>query len=64
MDRNNYCLEQVVAACDVRVRLRYPTKPDRVSLEPGGRWVEWTYSDGVIDVRVPDLKIHTAIVIG
>ncbi|HUV93968.1 MAG TPA: hypothetical protein VMX14_03955 [Anaerolineae bacterium] len=50
--------------CDVRVRLRYASKPNRVTLEPGGRWVEWTYPDGVIDVRVPDLKIHTAIVIG
>ena len=64
VDRNNYCLEQVLPVRDVQVRLRYPTKPDQVTLEPGGPCVEWTYSDGVIDVRVPDLKIHTAIVIG
>ena len=64
VDRNNYCLEQVLPVRDVRVRLRYPSKPDRVTLEPGSRCAEWTYSNGVIDVRVPEVKIHSAIVIG
>jgi len=64
VDRNNYCLEQVLPVRDVRVRLRYASKPNRVTLEPGGRWVEWTYTDGVIDVRVPEVRIPTAIVVG
>lgn len=64
VDRINYCLEQVLPVRDVRVRLRYASKPNRVTLEPGGQWVEWTYSDGVIDVRVPEVRIHTAIVVG
>ena len=62
VDRNNYCLEQVLPVRDVHVRVRHPRRPDRVTLEPGDRRAEWTYADGIVDVHVPEVQIHTAIV--
>lgn len=63
VDRNNVCVEQVLPVRDVRVRLRLPARPQRVTLEPGGQRIVWSYADGVLDVHVPEVTIHTAIAV-
>ena len=34
-----------------------------VTLQPGDRPLGWEYSDGVVSVRVPELRLHAMIVI-
>jgi hypothetical protein len=63
VDGNNVCVEQVLPVRDVTVHLEYATRPTRVTLEPGGRAADWRYVDGVVEVRIPEVYIHTAIAV-
>jgi hypothetical protein len=63
VDRNNVCVEQVLSVRDVTVRLEHGTPPTQVTLEPGGQAAEWRYVDGVVEVRIPEVYIHTAIAV-
>lgn len=63
VDGNNVCVEQVLPVRAVTVRFRRATRPAAVTLEPGGQVPGWRYVDGVVEVRVPEVAIHTAIAI-
>jgi hypothetical protein len=63
VDKNNVCVEQVLPLRGLVVRLRYPAWPSAVTLEPGGAACRWTWSRGVLTVRLPTLHIHTAIAV-
>jgi hypothetical protein len=63
VDGNNVCVEQVLPVRGITVQLRHATRPRRVTLEPGGHAPEWRYVDGMVEVRVPQVAIHTAIAI-
>jgi hypothetical protein len=63
VDGNNLCVEQVLPVRDVTVRLARPTPPAKVTLEPQGLVPAWTYDSGVVEVRVPEVYIHTAIAV-
>ncbi|MEJ2705399.1 MAG: hypothetical protein P8Z79_23410 [Sedimentisphaerales bacterium] len=47
----------------MHVAIRYDKKPDKVTLEPGGRRVDYVYREGRIHVTIPRLAIHEIIVV-
>lgn len=61
VDRNNVCVEEVLPVRGVRVQVRCGRRPDRVTLEPGGMRCRWGWRRGVLTVRVPEVRIHTAV---
>lgn len=63
VDGNNVCVEQVLPVRDVTVRLAWPIQPAKVTLEPEGLVPAWSYGGGVVEVRVPEVYIHTAIAV-
>ncbi len=63
VDGNYVCAEQILPVRDVVVRLARPSPPARVRLEPGAAEARYSYTKGVLMVRVPEVAIHTAIVV-
>ena len=63
VDGNNVCVEQVLPVRGIEVRIRRATRPAQVTLEPGGWTATWAYADGVLEVDVPEVSIHTAIAV-
>jgi len=63
VDGNNVCAEQILPVRDAVVRLARASAPVRVRLEPGGAEPRWSYTNGALTVRVPEVVIHTAIVV-
>jgi hypothetical protein len=63
VDGNNVCAEQILEVQDVVVHLAAASRPGRVRLEPGGEEPHWSYTNGMLQVRVPRINIHTAIVV-
>jgi len=55
--------EEVIPVRDIGVRVRTGRAPRCVTLQPGDRPLGWEYSDGVVSVRVPELRLHAMIVI-
>jgi hypothetical protein len=55
--------EEVTPVRDIIVQVRHETLPSRVSIQPDGLTPDWTYSGGVVTVRVPELHLHTMVVI-
>jgi hypothetical protein len=47
----------------LHVAIRYGKKPDKVTLEPGSRQVDYVYREGRIHVTIPRLAIHEIIVV-
>lgn len=45
------------------VTLRLPHKPSKLTLEPGGQSLAFTYRDGMASLTVPQLDIHRVIVV-
>jgi hypothetical protein len=48
---------------DIRLAVRTPTRPKSVTWVPDGGTLEWSWSDGVLRVTVPKLKIHGVLVV-
>jgi hypothetical protein len=63
VDGNNVCVEQVLPLRDVRVRLAHAGRPAQVTLQPEGQVPYWTYEGGILEVRVPEVYIHTAVAV-
>ncbi len=63
VDGNNYCLEQVMPVHNVTVRVRLPQRPARITLEPDGASPQWSYSNGIATVQVPEVAIHRAVAV-
>ena len=63
VDGNYVCAEQILPVHDIVVHLARASRPARVRLEPEGAEPGWSYANGVLQVRVPRIKIHTAIVV-
>ena len=59
--------EYVPSIGPITVRIRVDLEPAAVTLEPGGTRLEWSYTKAetgsYIDVKVPSLHIHGAVVI-
>jgi hypothetical protein len=63
VDGNNYCLEQPMPVRDVTVRVRWPQRPHSVTLEPGGITPQWSYTNWVVTVQVPEVAIHCIVAV-
>lgn len=55
-------IEDVVPLFDVPVSLKLDRAPKKVYLAPENRALEFTYTDGRADVRVPEIRGHAMIV--
>ncbi len=57
------CIESTLPVRDVMVTIRRPVRPERVTLEPQGIQPTWHYDGQHVIVQVPEVAIHTAVVI-
>lgn len=55
--------EELTPVRDIVVRVRADHLPGRVTIQPEGAAPDWSYKDGTLTVRVPELRIHTMVVI-
>lgn len=55
--------ETVQPVGPLAVTLRVPSKPAKLTLEPGGRALAFEYRDGAAKLTVPSLDIHRVIVV-
>lgn len=60
---NNAMTESVIPIYNINVRVKHDREPKKVTLEPGGKKLEWKMEDGVIHTIVPKLEIHSCVVI-
>ena len=58
-----FVFDDIPAVGPLSVAIRYDKKPDKVSLEPHGRQIDYTYHQGEIRLIVPRLAIHEIIVV-
>jgi hypothetical protein len=56
-------VEELLPVDDVTVRVRLDAAPHSVVAVPADPAVTWQYADGVLEIRVPRVDIHTAIVV-
>jgi alpha-L-fucosidase len=57
-------LECLPPVRDVTVRVRRALAPRSVCLVPGGADARWSFGAGVVEIEVPEVAIHTAVVVG
>ena len=60
---NNLCIEETLPVRDVVLTIRRDQRPEKVTLEPGGTIPEWRYEGGQVTIKIPEVEIHTAIVV-
>lgn len=58
-----YFYDDIPPVGELKVSIAYDKKPGKVSLEPDGKKLEFTYSGGKIHLTLPGLEIHNVIVI-
>jgi hypothetical protein len=58
-----FVFDDIPVVGPLSVAIRYDKKPDKVTLEPFRREVDYTYRQGKIHVIVPRLEIHEIIVV-
>ncbi len=56
-------VEEVPPVCDVVVRVRTAEAPQTVAAVPDAP-LEWSFAGGITTIRVPQVEIHTAVVVG
>ncbi len=56
-------VQEVLPVGPVTVRLRSPERPKSVRAEPGGERLQWSWEGGWLQVGVPRLDVHTAVVL-
>lgn len=61
-DGKTLVYDTIPALGPLQVRIRH-ARPERVSLEPGGVSLPFSYASGVIHLEVPRLEIHRIIVV-
>lgn len=55
--------DSIPAVGPLEVRVRLPRKPARISLEPGGGMLPFDYADGEARLTLPQLDIHSVVLI-
>ena len=58
-----FVFDDIPVVGPLSIAIRYGKKPDKVTLEPFGRTIDYTYREGKIHVIVPRLAIHEIIVV-
>lgn len=62
VDKNYVCTEQIPIVKDVHIKIAC-SKPRNVILEPGKITNKWKYKDGVLEVHIAEVHMHTAVVV-
>jgi len=60
---NIFTFDEIPAIGQLEILIRQPTKPSRVTLEPEGRVLDYTYDEGEIRISLRRLEIHEVIVV-
>jgi hypothetical protein len=55
--------DEIPAIENLMVSIRYPAKPQKVTLQPSGRSLPFSYENGKIKCKINKLAIHEMIVI-
>lgn len=58
-----YVLDEIPSIGPLTVSIRTPNRPQKIMLQPENIPVDFTYEEGTTQVTVPELKIHSIIVI-
>ena len=58
-----HVFDEIPAVGPLEITICYPEKPKKVMLEPDGKKMKYKYSDGKVHTVVPQLDIHSVIVI-
>ncbi|NLX53941.1 MAG: hypothetical protein GXY58_02370 [Planctomycetaceae bacterium] len=61
--RTQSILESIPPVGPLQVTIRQATRPAKVALEPAGATLPFAYRDGQIQLTVPEIAIHEALVI-
>jgi len=56
-------VEKMPSVHNVEVKIRLEKHPARVAQDPEGHFLQWHFRDGLLHTVVPDMKLHTAIII-
>lgn len=65
IDKNNYCLEEVVPVHDIQITMQWDHKhpPQSVRMEPDGQLIPFAIADRHLLLTVPRVDLHCAVVI-
>jgi len=58
-----YVLDEIPSIGSLTVSVRTGRRPQKITLQPENRHLDFTYEDGVSQIEIPELKIHSIIVI-
>ncbi len=62
-DENVYVFDEIPPIGPLAITIRTGTRPRKVTLEPGGKRVEFTFRDNSIHLTLPRLEIHNVVVV-
>lgn len=62
-DANKPLFDSIAPVGPLQVAVRQPTRPAAVTLEPGHHTLPFEYREGMIHLTVPELEIHSVIVV-
>jgi len=62
-DRYNFT-DYIPAVGPITVRMKLPDKPKKVSLVPDGTKIKWTWKKGRLEAVIPQVHIHSVLVVG
>ncbi|MBN1435802.1 MAG: hypothetical protein JW936_01900 [Sedimentisphaerales bacterium] len=62
-DENVYSFDDIPALGPLEINIRYPRKPNKVTIQPQNRKLRHTYTKGKIQLTLPKLKIHSIITV-
>lgn len=62
-DTKHPIIESIAPVENLRLTIRTPDRPKKITLEPGGRALAFEYRDGAARLSVPKLEIHSIVVV-
>jgi hypothetical protein len=62
-DTDDLVVDDIPPVGPITCRVLCTEKPDVVTLEPGGQALPFSFEDGVLQVSVPRLEIHTCVAV-
>ncbi|MGA2617859.1 MAG: hypothetical protein ABSF26_09625 [Thermoguttaceae bacterium] len=63
MNTDDLWVDDIPPVGPIRCRIVCAKRPERVTVEPEGQTVESSWKDGVLEVVVPRLEIHTCLAV-
>ena len=56
-------VDEIPTIGPITCRLRLPGRPAEVKAVPGGERIEWAWERGLLEMRLPRLRVHTCLVV-